>query len=140
MSTSDELRRLRKKWSGGTGWPKRLEWVSIEGLRGWTGQRVEFLFPIVAVVGENGSGKSTLLQAAASVYRSSDPKRTRVASEFFPDTYWDQLRGVTIRYGCLEGSKKNEYRLRKPTTRWLGNVERPIRDVQYIDLSRIQPV
>lgn len=35
--------------------------------RTWTGQRVLFDFPIVAIVGENGSGKSRLLQAAACV-------------------------------------------------------------------------
>ena len=56
---SDEMRRLGKKWATGSGWPKRLEWMEIKGLRGWTGQRIEFPFPIVAVVGENGSGMCT---------------------------------------------------------------------------------
>lgn len=77
MPLSDEMRRLSKKWSGGTGWPKRLHWIELNGLRGWTGQRVEFAFPIIAIVGENGSGKSTLLQAAACTYQSDDRKRTR---------------------------------------------------------------
>jgi hypothetical protein len=33
-----------------------------------------------------------------------------------------------------------ESALRKPTTRWLGQTERPERVVKYEDLSRIQPV
>jgi predicted ATPase len=140
MPLSDEMRRLAKKWSAGSGWPKRLEWLELKEIRGWTGQRVEFPFPIVAIVGENGSGKSTLLQAAACAYRS-DAGGTRYASEFFPDTAWDQVRNAGIQYGYLEGPNNHKPgSIRKPTTRWLGNVERPVREVVYVDLRRIQPV
>jgi predicted ATPase len=139
MALSDEMRRLEKKWSGGNGWPKRLEWMEVNGLRGWIGQRVEFKFPIVAIVGENGSGKSTLLQSAASVYKS-EPKATYFASDFFPDTAWENIQNASIKYAYTEGMKHNEQSIRKPTERWLANTERPIRDVVYVDLSRIQPL
>jgi len=33
-------------------WPQFLQAVSIDGLRGWAGQSVEFKFPVIAVVGE----------------------------------------------------------------------------------------
>ncbi|HDU5257593.1 TPA: AAA family ATPase, partial [Klebsiella pneumoniae subsp. pneumoniae] len=56
------MRKLINKWKTGNSWPKRLEWLEIQGIRGWTGQRVDLQFPIVALVGENGSGKSTVLQ------------------------------------------------------------------------------
>ena len=69
MSISKEVRLLQSRWKSGQGWPKRLEWIEIEGIRGWIGQRVEFQFPIVALVGENGVGKSTVLQAVAASYR-----------------------------------------------------------------------
>lgn len=145
MALSDSMRRLAKKWSAGGHWPKRLDWVSIDGMRGWAGQRVELAFPIVALVGENGAGKSTVLQAAASGYRSIVSKKTLFPSAFFPSTHWDPLTGVTIGYGCQEGfdakgPTKKEFSLRKPTTRWLGHGSRPIREVRYIDLSRIQPM
>jgi predicted ATPase len=140
MAISNEVRRLGRKWASGNGWPKRLEWIEVYGLRGWDGQRVSFSYPIVAIVGENGSGKSTLLQAAACVYLSEDRKETWFASEFFPDTAWDQVRGAEVKFGYLEGANHENGRVRKPTTRWLGNVERPLREVAYIDLSRIQPV
>jgi len=140
MAITDEVRRLAKKWAGGIGWPKRLEWIEVSGIRGWTGQRLTFPFPIIAVAGENGSGKSTLLQAAACVYRSEEGGRTWFPSEFFPDTAWDHIRDASVRYGYMQGTDHGERSIRKPTTRWLGHGERPIRLVQYIDLNRIQPV
>ncbi|PCC84080.1 AAA family ATPase, partial [Pseudomonas aeruginosa] len=60
MALSREARLLQNKWRTGTSWPKRLEWIELTGIRGWSGQRVDFGFPVVALVGENGSGKSTV--------------------------------------------------------------------------------
>lgn len=140
MPISNEVRRLTKKWGGGTGWPKRLNWLEVKGLRGWNGQRLELTYPIIAIVGENGSGKSTLLQAAASVYRSQERRDTRFASDFFPDTAWDNVSNASVAFGYSQGGTHLNATIRKPTTRWLGNVERPLREIEYIDLSRIQPV
>src|ERR1700722_10923013 len=130
MPNSPEIRRLARKWSGANVWPKRLEWIEVDSIRGWTGQRVSFQFPIVAIVGENGSGKSTLLQAAACVYRDEEGERTWFPSEFFPETAWDTITGVKIPYGYQEGQHHLEGAVRKPTTRWLGHGERPIRHVE----------
>lgn len=140
MALSDEVKRLFQKWDNNTGWHQRLEWLQIKGLRGWTGQRVDFNFPIVAIVGENGSGKSSILQAAASVYRSADPKKSRFSSEFFPDTAWDQSQGVEINASVKRGNVTETVSIRKPTNRWRGNPERPTREVVYLDLARLQPV
>ena len=140
MVMSSEMRRLENKWNtrGGSTWPKFLDYLEISGLRGWRGQRIEFPFPIVAIVGENGSGKSTILQAAASVYKSPDV--ARFASVYFPDTTWDRLTNVNIAYSYKEGTKSPVKSIRKPTDRWRGNPDRPTRYVDYIDLSRIQPI
>lgn len=140
MALSDAMRRLDKKWSGGNGWPKRLEWIAVKGIRGWTGQRVPFSFPIVAIVGENGSGKSTLLQAAACAYRSPDNERTWFPSEFFPETAWDKIEDSSITFHFKQGAQHETGSIRKPTSRWLGQPDRPERQVSYIDLSRLQPV
>lgn len=140
MPVSNEVRRLESKWRTNTGWPKRLEWIDIRGVRGWSGQRFSLLFPIMAVVGENGVGKSTVLQCAASVYRDPDKKRERFASDFFPDTTWDRVREVVIRYSVKEGTELHQATIRKPGERWRGNPERRQRNVEYIDLSRVQPV
>jgi len=141
MELSKEMRRLQGRWDTGTGWPKRLDWVEIEGLRGWSGQRFNLPFPIMALVGENGAGKSTVLQCVASVYKANVPKpRFRWASDFFLDTYWDAIKGAEIRGLVREGSSQFLTSIRKPTGRWRGNPERRIRNVEFIDLRRIQPV
>jgi predicted ATPase len=137
---SDEVRRLRSKWQTGTGWPLRLELIEISGVRGWSGQRFSFPFPVMAVVGENGVGKSTVLQCAAAVYRSPRRDSDRFASDFFPDTTWDRVKDVVIRYSAREGEQPRQATIRKPGARWRGNPERPARNVEYIDLSRVQPV
>ena len=136
------MRLLQNKWAANSGWQKRLETLEINGLRGWTGQRIDFNFPIIAICGENGSGKSTILQSACSVYFS--PKRGDetpwFASDFFPDTPWDTIKDASIKYTVREGQKSITNSVRKPTDRWRGNPARPKRDVVYIDLARIQPV
>jgi predicted ATPase len=140
MPNSNEIRRLTAKWGTGTGWPKRLEWIAINGLRGWTGQRFDMRYPIMALVGENGVGKSSIIQAAAAIYKTPG-KKGRFASDFFPDTAWETIQDASIKYSILEGTKHTpEASIRKPGQRWRGNPERPERQVVYIDLSRIQPV
>jgi predicted ATPase len=143
MSNSKEMRRLKAKWAQNTGWPKRLEWIEIDGLRGWAGQRITFGFPIMAIVGENGSGKSTILQCAASTYRLSGTARTDetwFASDFFPKTIWENIQDAEIRFSIREGDRSKQDSIRKPTDRWRGNPERPERGVNYLDLRRLQPI
>jgi len=136
MPLSKEVRLLANKWASGQGWPKRLEWIEIGGVRGWSGQRIELDFPIVALVGENGVGKSTILQAIASLYKSN-----YYASDFFPDTAWDRVRGATITASIREGEGGSKpTSIRKPTNRWRGNTDRNERPSEYIDLRRIQPI
>jgi predicted ATPase len=137
------MRRLQAKWQQNTGWPKRLEWIEIDGLRGWAGQRIPFGFPIMAVVGENGSGKSTILQCAASTYKPTGSARTDeawFASDFFPKTIWEEIRAAEIRFSVREGDKSKQDSIRKPGERWRGNPDRPERSVNYIDLRRLQPI
>jgi predicted ATPase len=144
MPNSPEIRRLSSKWSSGTGWPKKLEWLSIKNLRGWTGQTFKLGYPIMALVGENGAGKSTILQCAAAVYKSTAPKfflkGRGFASDYFPKTAWDDLKEVEIKYSILEAERRKMDTIRRPGQRWRGNIERPERPVVYIDLSRILPV
>ena len=139
MALSKEIRLLQKKWGTGQGWPKRLDALEVSGIRGWTGPRLDFPFPIVALVGENGAGKSTILQAAASIYKS-DNKRTKFASSFFPDTPWEKIEKASIKWWVREGQSTKEGSIRKESTRWRGNPDRRDRNVVNIDLSRIQPV
>ncbi len=139
MALSKEMRLLQKKWMTGQGWPKRLDSLEITNIRGWSGQRIDFPFPIVALVGENGAGKSTVLQAAASVYRGIS-KKMKFASGYFPDTPWEKIEKATIKWWVREGQKSLEGSIRKESNRWRGNPDRRERIVENIDLSRILPV
>lgn len=137
MATT-EIRRLKNTWERGD-FPKHLVWLEIENLRGWEGQRVEFNFPLVAIVGENGAGKSTIIQSAAASYKH-DTEKPYYASDFFPDTAWDSIEGITIRSSIKEGDNFHNTSVRKPTARWRGNESRRNRPVKYLDLRRIQPI
>jgi predicted ATPase len=144
MIETNQIRRLTAKWQSGTGWPKRLEWLKISGLRGWTGQQFKLAYPIMAVVGENGSGKSTVLQCAAAIYKSPEKtifyKGRGFASDYFPATLWDRIENAEITYSVTQKDQNIVDKVRRLRSRWSGNAERQERQVVYIDLSRIQPV
>ena len=141
MPISAPMRRLSNKWRTQAGWPKRLQWLDIRGVRGWTGQKFVLQFPIMAIVGENGVGKSTVLQCAASIYQApSDEERPTYASRFFPDTAWETIRNATIGYEYTEGDQTRSDTIRKLDVRWRGYQNRPRRPVEFLDLSRILPV
>lgn len=141
MSNSQPMRKLINAWKSGDSWPKLLEWVEIDGIRGWTGQRIDLNFPIVVIAGENGVGKSTVLQAIKSVYRGPGrPDKKEFASAFFPDTPWERVTNCFIRFSYRQGTKTFTGSIRKPTSRWLGNPDRPTREVQLVDLRRTQPI
>ncbi|MGD1824076.1 ATP-binding protein [Chromobacterium violaceum] len=140
MKLSREMRLLTQAWDRGD-FPKHLEWLEITNIRGWQGQRVDFRFPIVAIVGENGAGKSTLIQAAAAIYDNPNDEANRFfASDFFPDTPWDTVQDASIRAFIKEGQNSIEASVRKPSTRWRGNEDRKTRPIRYLDLKRIQPI
>ncbi|MGA2569687.1 MAG: ATP-binding protein [Terracidiphilus sp.] len=144
MPNSNEIRRLTAKWNSKGGWPKKLEWIKISGLRGWKGHAFRFDYPIMAIVGENGAGKSTVLQCAAAIYRSTAPKTflkgRGFASDYFPNTAWDSIKSAGIEYCVWENDSRYVDTIHRPGQRWRGNLERRDRPVVYIDLSRILPV
>ena len=150
MWPSDEMRLLETKWAAKSSWPKWLEWIEIKNIRGFSGQRIAFDFPITAIVGENGSGKSTILQSAACAYRTEAATSSRggtrggtwYPTEFFPETAWDNATEVELRFSYREGvgSSPKSGLIKKPTKRWLRQPARPIRNVHYIGLERLQPV
>lgn len=133
------IRQLENRWQSSR-FPKHLNSLEIKNIRGWTGQRVEFQFPIVAIVGENGMGKSTIIQAAAAIYKAPNGGRGFFASDFFPDTAWEELSGVEINATIMEGDTIHNVSIKKRTERWRGNDARRTRDVRFLDLKRIVPI
>jgi len=86
-----EINTIRGQYQAGL-WPQFLQMVQIDGLRGWSGQAVEFNFPVVAIVGENGSGKSTLMKVAACVYDNKDKEK-----RFYPSSFLSKRTGTRFR-------------------------------------------
>ena len=43
-----EIGKIQEQFRAGQ-WPKFLEMIEVFGLRGWTGQTVNFNFPVVAI-------------------------------------------------------------------------------------------
>lgn len=133
-----EITRIRDQFQGGL-WPHFLERVDIDGLRGWKGQAVQFKFPIVALVGENGAGKSTLLKAAAAAYDKVGDVGY-FPSDFFLDTHWDTLTGISLGYLVKTGDKTTEFNIRKKTKRWNFPEKRISRGIYWFDVARTLPL
>jgi len=94
-------------------WPQFLQAVSIDGLRGWAGQSVEFKFPVIAVVGENGSGKSTLLKTCACAYENERAESKRFyPSIFFIDTHWDSIQVFRLLSESKEVRNVNDFHIK----------------------------
>lgn len=134
-----EISTIRGQHQAGM-WPQFLQMIQIGGLRGWSGQAVEFNFPVVAVVGENGSGKSTLMKVAACVYDSKDKDKRFYPSTFFVETHWDKIQGVSIDFRVKRGANVDSYRITKPTQRWRVPDNAPKREVFLLDIARTLPL
>lgn len=134
-----EINTIRNQFQAGQ-WPQFLESLSIDGLRGWSGQTVNLTFPVVAIVGENGTGKSTVLKCAACAYENADRAKRFFPSTFFVETHWDRISGVTINYRVKRGDQVRTYRASKPSQRWRVPDDMPERNVFLMDISRTVPL
>ncbi|MEQ9355622.1 ATP-dependent nuclease [Coleofasciculus chthonoplastes] len=72
--------------------------MRLSRVRAFQGARVEFEFPVTALIGPNGGGKSTILGAAACAYKAIKP------SLFFPKSSIgdDSMADWTIEYDCVD--------------------------------------
>lgn len=134
-----EVNKIREQFIAGQ-WPQLLESVLISGLRGWTGETVQFRFPITAVVGENGTGKSTLLKVSAAAYEHPRKKSTYYPSTFFPVTPWDRISNVALEYRVKRGNDVRSFRISKATKKWSFPDKRVVREVFLFDVSRTLPL
>ena len=134
-----EINSIRTQFQAGQ-WAQFLESVSINGLRGWTDQSVNFNFPVVAIVGENGTGKSTLLKTAACAYANMVESKRFYPSSFFVDTHWDRIENVALNYRIKQGNDTRTYRIAKPSRRWSFPDSMPVRNVFLLDVSRTLPL
>jgi predicted ATPase len=142
-----ELNDMRKQFQNGN-WKKFLNKITIDKLRGWNNQAVEFHFPICAIVGENGSGKTTVLRAVACAYENNldvDRSKSNYPSKYFLNTQWDRdsvPMGTTITYMIKEGERTSTDSKWKKTQDWgySPKGKRPGRAIVFLDISRTLPL
>ena len=135
-----EIVKIREKFLVRENFPQFVESVKVDGLRGFTGETVYFKFPIVAIVGENGSGKSTILKAAACAYRNRAEDGNYYPSDFFLNTFWDKIEGVTLSYQIRLGIDTKQFKITKATERWRPSTKIYDRYVWFFDVARLLPI
>ncbi|MCH9276154.1 AAA family ATPase [Bifidobacterium amazonense] len=142
MSDIEEIEKKFKQGSPNGAWKQFINSIEISGIHGWEGQRLDFNFPVMAVVGENGVGKSTFLKAAACAYANLAGK-TFYPSKMFVSTQWDEdaLANATITYQVREGDEFKKLKWRKVND-WgfTPKTGKPERNVFFLDVSRTLPL
>ena len=139
----EEINEIYRQFKHGKGeWKQFLESISIDNIHGWHKQKINFEFPVVAVVGENGIGKSTFLKAAACAYENTKGN-SFYPSKMFVSTKWDNdgLSNATIEYQVKLGESSRQLKWRK-TNDWGFSPKKgkPKRAVFFLDISRTLPL
>ena len=132
-----------KRQFGNREWRKFLARITLDNLRGWSGQSVEFRFPVCAIAGVNGAGKSTVLRAAVCAYKSESGK-TVYPSQLFLSTQWDSgsVANAEIKYEIRQGEQSAVQGKWKKTNDWGYSPKGrwPKRHVYFLDISRTLPL
>ncbi len=144
MSKKDLIAEISDQYYDGK-WPQFLVSIKISNLHGWTGQSINFRYPITVIVGENGTGKTTILKAASCIYQPKDKdKKYSYASDYFIETNWGKIENISIKYEVKLGdSEQKPYEIRKQglkKKRWSYPKKRPPRNVIFLDIARTQPL
>lgn len=133
-STIRELLAAVKKQDYGS----YLRKIRLDRVRAFTGEVVEFDFPVTALIGPNGGGKSTVLGAAAIAYKSIRP------ALFFPKSSIgdDTMSNWSIGYDLIEKTKNPTQIIQRSSrfknSKWARDdlIERP---VLYFGIQRTVP-
>lgn len=138
-----EIENLFRQFNHGDGeWKQFIKKIKITNIHGWTGQEMQFNFPVVAVVGENGIGKSTFLKAAICAYDNQAGKNF-YPSKMFMSTQWDEpaLSGASIEYTVRLGESYRNLKWKK-TQDWgfAPKGKKPKRNTYFLDISRTLPL
>jgi predicted ATPase len=134
-----EINKLRDQFQSGQ-FPKFLNHVTINGIRSWNGQQIDFKFPIVAIAGENGTGKSTILKSVACAWEGSKKNTKYYPTDFFIETPWESITNANIDFNLKEGNNIVEFSFRKKSSRWRSNKPRPKNEVYILEVSRTLPL
>lgn len=129
-------------------------------MRGLSGFRIDFEYPITAIAGKNGSGKSTILALSSCAYHNKSsgfrlPHRKQsyyTFADFFVQHAEDiPPEGIEIRYGIAHDKWRKtdslpsgvgigyQTRRKKRAGKWNDYASRTKRDVVFLGIERIVP-
>lgn len=111
--------------------------VTLLNVRGFREQKVDFDFPVTALIGPNGGGKTTVLGAAACAYADVKPRRFFAKSGKFDDSMQDWK----IQYELVDRDVKPRDPVQRTATfrsfRWYRDALS--REVSIFGISRTVP-
>lgn len=133
-STKTELLEKVRKHDFG----KYLLKASIERIRGFSGEDINFEFPVTALIGPNGSGKSAVLGAAGCAYKPVKP------SMFFPKSAVgdESMSGWRVEYELIDKRLNSRQTIKRTSNfrraKWVrGDVAD--REVLFFGIERTVP-
>lgn len=127
------LDKVRKQDYG-----KYLLKISINRVRGFSGEDITFDFPVTALIGPNGSGKSSVLGAAGCAYKPVKP------GLFFPKSVIgdESMSGWRIEYELVDKTVNPRQVVRRNSNfrqaKWVRG-EVLDRDVRFFGIERTVP-
>lgn len=116
-----------------------LKSVALTKARSFDGDRVQFDFPVTALIGPNGGGKSTILGAAACAYKSTIKPATFFPKSYIGDTSmadWQFEYEIIDKKASPKAPIRRISRFRK--TKWVRD-DILKRDVIYFGINRTVP-
>ena len=115
-----------------------LRRIRLARARAFSGETVDFEFPVTALIGTNGGGKSTILGAAAIAYKSIRP------AVFFPKSSLgdESMRDWSLAYELIDKSKNTTQSIQRTArfrnAKWARD-DLIDRHVLYFGINRTVP-
>jgi predicted ATPase len=117
-----------------------LESITLDGIRGIEGQKVNIRYPITVLSGPNGSGKSTFAHAALCSFRQAIAGgKNRNLNQFFFKSIVDEgvftdTASISNTYTPPPTVRARTAKIFRSLDRWRGYDRRPARPIIYIGL------
>ena len=129
----DLIEKVRKQ-----NYERYLLSVRLESIRLFHGARINFDFPVTALVGPNGGGKSTILGAVAILHKSIHPKTVFRKSRIGDDSMdnWKIEYDLVDKTVNPKGTIRADVTFQKDTWGGIGISNRP---VKVLGISRTVP-
>jgi predicted ATP-dependent endonuclease of OLD family len=136
LSPNDLLEEKRRVEQGN--YRQFIRSVHIRQLPGVADQRIEFKYPVTALIAPNGGGKSTVLGATALAYKTTKP------AKFFPKAFVgdESMSDWSVEYTLIDKPTRPQGTITRSArfaqSKWRRN-DLVDRNVEYVEIQRTVP-